>query len=278
MSATKIVVFDLDETLGYFSEFGMFWYAINSYITNKKIEYNLTQCDFNNILELYPEFLRPNIINILLYLKQKRKSNHCNKLMIYTNNQGPPGWIDHIKEYFEAKISYKLFDQVVAAFKINGKKIEMCRTSHAKSHSDFIKCTKVPESTKICFLDDSHYPDMENENVYYINIKPYIYDLEFDTIINRFISSKLLEHILTNKTDFIAYCKQFMKKYQYTYKEKTKLEQEIDVILSKKIMTHLHDFFENFFNDTEGKKCEKKHSKSKKNNKKKHNKTIKKYF
>ena len=42
--------------------------------------------------------------------------------MIYTNNQGPPGWIDHIKEYFEAKISYKLFDQVVAAFKINGKK------------------------------------------------------------------------------------------------------------------------------------------------------------
>ena len=276
MSATKIVVFDLDETLGYFSEFGMFWYAINSYITNKKIDYNLTQCDFNNILELYPEFLRPNIINILLYLKQKRKANYCNKLMIYTNNQGPPGWIDHIKEYFESKISYKLFDQVVAAFKINGKKIEMCRTSHAKSHSDFIKCTKVPESTKICFLDDTHYPDMENENVYYINIKPYIYDLEFDTIINRFINSNLLEHILTNKTDFINYCKQFMKKYQYTYKEKTKLEQEIDVILSKKIMTHLHDFFENFFNEAEGKKYEKKQNKSKKNLKKKHNKTIKK--
>ena len=276
MSATKIVVFDLDETLGYFSEFGMFWYAINSYITNKKIDYNLTQCDFNNILELYPEFLRPNIINILLYLKQKRKANYCNKLMIYTNNQGPPGWIDHIKEYFESKISYKLFDQVVAAFKINGKKIEMCRTSHAKSHSDFIKCTKVPESTKICFLDDTHYPDMENENVYYINIKPYIYDLEFDTIINRFINSNLLEHILTNKTDFINYCKQFMKKYQYTYKEKTKLEQEIDVILSKKIMTHLHDFFENFFNEAEGKKNEKKQNKSKKYLKKKHNKTIKK--
>jgi len=274
MSASKIVVFDLDETLGYFSEFGMFWYAINSYITNKNLDYNLTQCDFNNILDLYPEFLRPNIINILLYLKQKRKTNHCNKLMIYTNNQGPEGWIDHIKSYFEAKISYKLFDQVVAAFKINGKKIEMCRTSHAKSHSDFIKCTRIPETTKICFLDDTHYPDMENENVYYINIKPYIYDLEFNTIINRFIKSNLLVQVLTNKQDFITYCKQFMKKYVYTYKEKSKVEQEIDIILSKKIMTHLHDFFDSFFSESIGQ--DKKKQKKTRNNRRKYNKTIKK--
>lgn len=265
----KIVVFDLDETLGYFSELGMFWYAINSYITNKKIDYNLTQCDFNNILDLYPEFLRPNIINILLYLKQKRKANRCNKLMIYTNNQGPSGWIDHIKKYFEDKISYKLFDQVVAAFKINGKKIEMCRTSHAKSHSDFIKCTKIPETTKICFLDDTHYPDMENENVYYINIKPYTYDLDFDTIINRFLNSNLLNYVLTNKTDFYNFCKQFMKKYVYTYNAKSKSEQDIDIILSKKIMTHLHDFFNKFYS---------KQNLTKKNNKKKHNKTIKSYI
>ena len=59
------------------------------------------------------------------YLKKKKNDKHCHKLMIYTNNQGPEGWIDHIKSYFEAKISYKLFDQVVAAFKINGKKIEL---------------------------------------------------------------------------------------------------------------------------------------------------------
>lgn len=280
----KIVVFDLDETLGYFSEFGMFWYAITSYITNKNLDYNLTQCDFNNILDLYPEFLRPNIINILLYLKQKRKSNHCNKLMIYTNNQGPQGWIDHIRNYFEHKISYKLFDQIVAAFKINGKKIEMCRTSHSKSHSDFIKCTKVPDTTKICFLDDTHYPDMENDNVYYINIKPYEYDLEFDTIISRFIESNLLKQIIHNKHDFISYCKNFMKKYIYTYKAKSKEEQEVDTILSKKIMTHLHDFFNNFHKDDPADKNKTKHNKSRNannsvnnaNNRKKHNKTIKK--
>ena len=58
----KIVVFDLDETLGYFVEFGIFWDSLNLYLikNNKK---GLNQNDFNNILDLYPEFIRPNIIN-----------------------------------------------------------------------------------------------------------------------------------------------------------------------------------------------------------------------
>ena len=32
---SKIVVFDLDETLGYFVEFGMFWDALKHYYKNK---------------------------------------------------------------------------------------------------------------------------------------------------------------------------------------------------------------------------------------------------
>jgi acid phosphatase class B len=63
----KIVVFDLDETLGYFSEFGMFWDALKSYIKNNSIDFNANQDFFNKTLDLYPEFLRPNIINILTY-------------------------------------------------------------------------------------------------------------------------------------------------------------------------------------------------------------------
>jgi hypothetical protein len=61
----KIVVFDLDETLGYFTEYGIFWDSLNNFvqIKNKK---KLTQYDFDSILDLFPEFIRPNIINILL--------------------------------------------------------------------------------------------------------------------------------------------------------------------------------------------------------------------
>ena len=70
----KIVVFDLDETLGYFTEFGIFWDCLTHYSKDKN-ELSLTQSDFNDILDLYPEFLRPNIINILNYLKNKKKTN-----------------------------------------------------------------------------------------------------------------------------------------------------------------------------------------------------------
>ena len=60
----KIVIFDLDETLGYFVEFGMFWDCLNKYLIDNS-NYELNQSDFNYIIDLYPEFLRPNILHIL---------------------------------------------------------------------------------------------------------------------------------------------------------------------------------------------------------------------
>jgi hypothetical protein len=94
--------------------------------------------------------------------------------MIYTNNTGPKEWARNIINYFEKKINYKLIDQIIAAFKINGKQIEMCRTTHDKTHKDLIRCTKIPDNAEICYLDDVYYPEMSHKNVYYINIKPYI--------------------------------------------------------------------------------------------------------
>ena len=100
----KIVVFDLDESLGYFTEYGIFWDSLKNYVT-KKNKNELTQEDFNTIFDLYPEFLRPNIINILNYLKDKKKLNCCHKMMIYTNNTGPREWALSIISYFEKKIN-----------------------------------------------------------------------------------------------------------------------------------------------------------------------------
>ena len=127
---SKIVVFDLDETLGYYVEFGMFWDAFKNFVKKQNLVININQVLFNTILDLYPEFLRPNILNILNYLKQKKHTNHCHKLMIYTNNQGPDEWAQQIQSYFETKLNYKLFDQIIKAFKIRGKQVEICRTSH----------------------------------------------------------------------------------------------------------------------------------------------------
>jgi hypothetical protein len=73
--ANKIVVFDLDETLGYFMEFGMFWDAMHDYLKEKHFlnEIKVDQHLFNELLDLYPEFLRANILNILNYLKKKKQ-------------------------------------------------------------------------------------------------------------------------------------------------------------------------------------------------------------
>ena len=63
----KIVVFDMDETLGYFIELGMFWDALSGFIKKENLNILINQKLFNSVLDLFPEFLRPNIINILDY-------------------------------------------------------------------------------------------------------------------------------------------------------------------------------------------------------------------
>jgi len=241
---SKIVVFDLDETLGYYVEFGMFWDALQDYIKKNNIPIAVDQQLFNKVLDLYPEFLRPNIINILNYLKKKKTTKHCHKLMIYTNNQGPDEWAQQIQSYFESKLNYKLFDQIIKAFKIRGKQVELCRTSHMKKHEDLIRCTKIPETTEICFLDDVFHPGMVDDRVYYINLKPYTHDLPFETMIDRFIKSGILDINATINTDLSKSLLQFMKRYRHSYVEKTKEAQNVDKILSKKILQHLQTFFQ----------------------------------
>ena len=263
---SKIVVFDLDETLGYFSEFGMFWYGLIDFIKIYNIDINVDQDLFNSILDLFPEFLRPNIINILNYLKRKKMVKHCNKLMIYTNNQGPEEWAQQIQKYFETKMNYRLFDQIIKAFKIKGKQVELYRTSHMKNHTDLISCTKIPETTEICFLDDVFHPGMVNDRIYYINIKPYIYDIPFDTMIDRLVNSQIFikidQNVLENMKSYIL---KYMKNYNYTYVEKTKDAQDIDKILSKQILYHLHIFFNKTTNKfTTRKYIQNKRSKTKK--------------
>lgn len=241
----KIVVFDLDETLGYFVEFGIFWDCLHRYLLEYEghNEKTLSQQDFNKILDLYPEFIRPNIINMLLYLKNKKSSRCCHGMMIYTNNQAPKEWAKNIIAYFESKINYKLFDQIISAFKINGKKLEICRTTHDKTYHDLIKCTKLPANADICFLDDSYFPKMSNENVFYINIKPYIHDLNFDKVIHRFEKSDIYNKLISKQTDFKKKMLDYFKEYNFEIVEKTKEENNIDKILSKQIMVHLQEFF-----------------------------------
>ena len=127
-SERRVIVFDLDETLGCFVELGVFCDVIEKY-NKKKLDFN----EFYRIMDLFPEFLRPNILKILSYLKEKKQNGSVYKVFIYTNNQGPKEWAEKIKQFLEKRINYKLFDQVIGAYKVNGKIVEHTRTTHDKT-------------------------------------------------------------------------------------------------------------------------------------------------
>jgi len=259
----KIVVFDLDETLGYFTEYGIFWDSLGNYLKTKN-KRSLTQSDFDDILDLFPQFIRPNIINILNYLKNKKKTNCCNKVMIYTNNTGPREWAQYIIKYFEKKTNFKLIDQIIAAFKINGKKIELCRTTQNKTHKDLIRCTKVPIDAEICFIDDSFYPEMAHDNIYYINIKPYYYDLSFEYMIKTLSESEIGKKLIENDNEFEKLMMEHIHLFKYKVMEKDEKEYEVDKVLGKHIINHLQLFFNR---STKNKTIKNRHNKK--------NKTIK---
>ena len=236
----KIVVFDLDETLGNFVELGMFCDSLENF--TKK---NISKEHFFQLIDLFHECLRPDIINILAYLKEKKRQGVCEKIMIYTNNQGPRGWSENISRYFDNKLKTKLFDNIVAAFKVGGKQIEMGRTTHDKTVKDLVNCTKIPENTKICFLDDQYHPYMKHSNVYYINIKPYTFEFLFNEMAERYYSKyKNMLPPETTSSDFIKYVVEYMKGYECTnIRPRSDLGLKMDKVISKQILLHLKRFF-----------------------------------
>ena len=264
----KVVVFDLDETLGYFGEFGRFCILLDEYYKNTDKSYSI----FNELMDLYPEFVRPSMFTILKFLLQKKKEGKCQAIMIYTNNTGERKWVEHIKGYFEHKLNSKIFEQIISAFKVNGKIVEINRTSYDKSIDDFFRCTKLPPDIEICFIDDLFHPKMKNDNVYYIHVREYKYILPSDELINRFLNSPISNDIV-NKEDFRKFSK---IKLKYNVLEKSKNENDIDIIVSKKMLEHIKDFFNKDEPKLENRdymhlsKSFKKHTKSN------HNKTLKK--
>ena len=235
----KIIVFDLDETLGYFTEVSMFWDALEHYYGT-----NLLPEKFIEMLDIFPEFLRPDILKVLKFIHGRNSPNHKNKILIYTNNQGPKSWVRMISAYMEKKLGYKVFDQIIAAYKVNGKTIEPNRTSHEKSLTDLIRCTQLPASADICFIDDLYHPLMDTDNVYYINIKPYRFSMPYDEMAMRYYDLILRKRsgAIPDRNEFVKTITTFMKQYNYMVLNKSPAETKTDKIVSMKLFSHLEEF------------------------------------
>jgi hypothetical protein len=243
----KVLIFDFDETLGSFSDLHKLWIGIKKFNININENEHDEQDNFNKILDLYPEFLRYGILNILDYLYLKKKNGYCDKIYIYTNNNCNPSWITYITNYFKYKLNFKedLFDKIIYAFKINNKIVEISRTTRDKTYNDFINCTLLPKTTEICFIDNTFYNNMLNEKVYYIQPRAYYHNISINSIIERFINSnigtKLMNNLLNEE-------KESFKEFLYDWFDNvnsSKYENNIktDIFVAQKLMYHIKEFF-----------------------------------
>lgn len=236
---SKVVVFDLDETLGSFGDLFLLWTGIKHIYP----EFD----SFSELLDIYPEFLRTGIIAILQFLYKKKKSGECEKIFIYTNNQCPPIWISHLMHYFQEKMistlgqGMVLFDKVIGAFKIGNVPFEISRTTNKKTYSDLIHCTMLPKNTEFCFIDDMEYNKMKHDKIYYIKPRAYIHSLSVQEIVDRW------QIVFSSKYSILS-------SYWYSWfalhnrngylLEKEEVEHSsIHKQVSEKLMFHIREFF-----------------------------------
>jgi len=202
----KVVVFDLDETIGHFSDLYLIWNAVfTKGIYRGECSRPTVQCLFNELLDLYPEFLRYGILHILEFIRTKIVLGESHRIYIYTNNQcdfsvwsntcsySPTDWVEMIIVYLNLRlnVSDTIFAKPICAFKINQQIIEPLREGTHKSHRDLLKCSVLPKTTEICFVDDAYHQQMQHDKVYYVQPPPYFHNMTRSEIIDRFVRSDL---------------------------------------------------------------------------------------
>jgi len=244
----KVITFDLDETLGSFADLNILWSGLNQLRKNNFENNDIEQTEFNKLLDIFPEFLRFGILNILEYLYIKKKQRECDNIYIYTNNNCTPPWVNLITNYINYKLKCKddIFDKAICAFKINNKILEVSRTTRDKTYNDFIKCTLLPESTEICFVDNTYYQNMVHDKIYFIQPRSYYHNLNMTDIIERFLKSPYGIEFMN-----LTYTSHNIKEFLYDWFDlnggirslKTSKNIDIEIFVSQKIMFHIKEFF-----------------------------------
>jgi hypothetical protein len=243
----KVIVFDLDETIGSFNELILLWIYLEKIKSLFNLLLDLNQDYFNNLLDLYPEFVRYGMLTIFEFLNHKKKTKDCHKIFIYTNNIYSKEFPEKIKNYIDYKLNTTGFiDKNICAFKINNVIIEHLRTTYKKTYTDFIRCSILPKTTEICFIDNTYYNKMKHDKIYYIQPRPYFHNLDNHQIIERFINSHQFEEItkqLINDEDICKIKDYLYNSFSQQNVEKKVIDMEIDILVTQKMLYHIKDFF-----------------------------------
>ena len=190
-----IIVWDVDETLGSFATFSDIYNAID-YSSKSKLTYE----DFRDILDMFPEYIRPKLLKCFRYLNKNKRFGY--KVVIYTNNRGGKHWIDYIKQYIEEKIKSNIFDDVIYAYSTDTR-----RTTDNKTYGDLHRCLGAYNLRHVYFIDDQPHIIKHDKRVKYLQIPAYvIYPTAID-VGERFVNSKIHRKHIKNFPVFLRLIK-----------------------------------------------------------------------
>ena len=111
------IVFDMDKCIGYFTQVAIYQEIIEELTRPLKVKEQF------DLFDICREIFRPGIFNVFKYLAKEKKKKKL-KIIMYTNNNGPPSWATNIRKYIEHKIKHKLFDRTIKGWKYNNKIVE----------------------------------------------------------------------------------------------------------------------------------------------------------
>lgn len=244
----KIIIFDLDETIGFFGEIYTFFCAIKHYFSvYSNTEYK-DEDVIGYLIDIFPELLRPGILNILRKLSRHKINNHSLfYIYIYTSNKLHETWANNIKKYLNNKTRCNIFHEVV--FNGTPKKNKLV---HNKSIEDFSKQSKIETNNDFCFIDNNYHPYMIKPNIHYIHLNNYICYISVNQLIQRTLVSTTIGKYISYKTIFIkeikTYYKNLFSKRVLNYlnsdrrkpKDEISLDKQISIGLYEKIISFLH--------------------------------------
>jgi hypothetical protein len=174
---SKTILFDLDQTLGYFEQM--------VHIMNH------SDLSCHELLTLFPEFFRPLLLDFLKVLSQYKQSGKIQSILLYSNNNNTP-FVQSIVDSLHQLIGVKVFDDIITLDHPR-------RLQKLKDYQDLLRIQEGRlDRSVLCFVDDKRHPLMIHPNVIYIHCESYRHFIKHALVVEK-IKRMIPEYVSTKR-------------------------------------------------------------------------------
>ena len=140
----KCIIFDLDETIGYFSQIYIIILRLEE-LYKIKLSYG----EYRKIFEKYENIFRPGIFVLFAYLNAL-KNKYDFKIILYTNTSMNDEFLDNIIKYINERIhnSNNIFDNIITL-------TSTCRSGAKKQFTDIYNCVEYLNNGYLFLIIDN---------------------------------------------------------------------------------------------------------------------------